>query len=122
MLSRRERTRILAKTGQRCHICGGPIAPRERWQADHVLARSGGGGQAVDNYLPAHAICNNYRWDYLPDESQLILKLGVWTRTQVERGTSVGRAVAVAFVAHQERRERRRRHSASGVITEDRLC
>ena len=113
MLSQPERSGVLAKTGKRCHICGGPIAPTERWQADHVLAHSSGGGQAVENYLPAHALCNNYRWDYLPEEFQLILKLGVWARTQAERGTSVGEAVATGFVAHEQRRERRRRQSAA---------
>ena len=37
-------------------------------QADHVLAHSAGGGNRLeDNYLPAHALCNNYRWDYLSE-------------------------------------------------------
>lgn len=107
-LSRRERSTVLAKTGQRCHICGGLIASGDRWQADHVLAHSSGGGRAIENYLPAHALCDNYRWDYLPDEFQLILKLGVWARTQAERGTGVGKAITAGFVAHEQRRERRR--------------
>ena len=29
----------------------------------------------MDNYLPAHATCNNYRWDYTAAEFQEILKL-----------------------------------------------
>jgi hypothetical protein len=33
--------------------------------------------------LPAHSTCNNYRWDYLPEEFQYILKLGVWASTQM---------------------------------------
>lgn len=72
-----------AKTGGPCHICGGLIDGR--WQADHVLAYSGGGGHAADNYLPAHELCSIYRWDYLAEEFQEILKLGVWARTQIER-------------------------------------
>jgi 5-methylcytosine-specific restriction endonuclease McrA len=79
------------------------------WQADHVIAHSAGGVHCVDNYLPAHAICNNYRWDYLPAEFQLILKLGVWARTEVERGTKLGSGVAAAFMAHEARRIRRRK-------------
>ncbi len=97
------RQAVLAKTGGHCHICGGFISDSE-WQADHVLAHSGGGAHSIDNYLPAHKLCNNYRWDYLPEEFQYILKLGVWVRTQIEKGTVLGRACAVGFSAHEQRR------------------
>lgn len=100
------RARILAKTNGRCHICGGTI--QDRWQADHVLAHSAGGGSTADNFLPAHALCNNYRWDYLPDEFQLILRIGVWARTQMERETAVGREMAEAFSRHEHGVSRRR--------------
>jgi hypothetical protein len=59
--------------------------------------------------LPAHGVYNNYRWDYLPEEFQLILKLGVWARTQIERGTTVGLVAARGFVASEQQREARRR-------------
>jgi 5-methylcytosine-specific restriction endonuclease McrA len=62
-----DRQRVHAKTAGRCHICGGIVD--EGWQADHVLAHSGGGGSEADNYLAAHTLCNNYRWDYLPEAS-----------------------------------------------------
>ena len=78
-----ERHQVLAKTAGRCHICGGKIKGKA-WHADHVMAHSAGGVHDVDNYLPAHSLCNNYRWDYRPEEFQYILKLGVWTRTQIE--------------------------------------
>jgi hypothetical protein len=104
-----ERATVLKSTGSKCHLCGGPIATDQSWQADHVLAHSGGGAHTINNYLPAHTLCNNYRWAYLPDEFQLILKLGVWVRTQVERGTSIGIAVGQGFTAHERRRESRRR-------------
>jgi len=108
-LSRSERTRILAKTDGRCHICGGLIG-KSAWQADHVLAHSAGGTHSADNYLPAHALCNNYRWDYSAEEFQLILKLGVWTRTQIERlRTDFGRKAAAAFLAHEIKRQARRK-------------
>ena len=72
------------------------------------LAHSAGGAHDVDNYLPAHSICNNYRWDYLPEEVQYIMKLGVWARTQIERGTIVGNNVARAFAGYEIRRVKRR--------------
>ena len=106
-LTAAERLQVLAKTAGRCHICGGKIED-ERWQADHVIAHSAGATHQVDNYLPAHSTCNNYRWDYLPEEFQYILKLGVWARTQIERGTTVGNDVASTFAGYEARRVKRR--------------
>jgi 5-methylcytosine-specific restriction endonuclease McrA len=102
-----QRLTVLAKTAGRCHICGGMID--EAWEADHVLAHSGGGAHLEDNYLPAHRLCNNYRWDYLAEEFQYILKLGVWARTQIEMDTRLGREVGGAFVGYEQRRRSRRR-------------
>src|SRR3712207_8439206 len=51
-------------------------------------AHSSGGAHSADNYLPAHTLCNNYRWDYSPEEFQLVLKIGVWARTRSEEHTS----------------------------------
>jgi hypothetical protein len=107
-LTAAERRQILAKTSGRCHICGGMVEG-DAWQADHVMAHSAGGVHRVDNYLPAHSLCNNYRWDYLPEEFQCILKLGVWVRTQIERGTPIGNDVASAFASYEARRFKRRK-------------
>jgi 5-methylcytosine-specific restriction endonuclease McrA len=97
-----QRMVVLSKTAGRCHICGGSI--RGPWQADHILARSGGGKSTVDNYLPAHAMCNNYRWNYLPKEFQEILRMGVWLRTQVETRTRVGLLAGGAYIAGETRK------------------
>jgi hypothetical protein len=107
-----ERAHILAKTAGRCHIYGGLIS-ESTWHADHVLAHSAGGAHSADNYLPAHALCNNYRWDYSAEEFQHILKLGVWTRTQIERCTAFGRAAAAAFLAYERTRQDRRASATS---------
>ena len=87
-LKRSEREQVLAKTAGHCHICGGSVVGTT-WNADHVLAHSTGGAHTIDNYLPAHGLCNNYRWDYSAEEFQLILKLGVWAKTQIEQWTKV---------------------------------
>lgn len=105
-LTRSERAAVLRKTDGRRHICGGEI--NGKWQADHVLAHSGGGTHSVENYLPAHALCNNYRWDYTEEEFQWILMLGVWVRTQIERETRVGREAAARFLTYEASRLRRR--------------
>lgn len=79
------------------------------WHADHVLAHSTGGRSDIDNYLPAHALCNNYRWDFSEEEFQHILKLGVWVRSQIERRSTLGMAVATKYLAYERARERRRK-------------
>lgn len=65
-----------------------------------------GGAHRVDNYLPACFICNNYRWHYLPEELQLILKIGVWARTEIEKETTLGNAMALKFAAKENRRKK----------------
>jgi len=111
-LSRAERDEILRKTDGRCHICGGVI--RGEWHADHVLARSVGGEHKIENYLPAHRTCNNYRWDYLAEEFELILKLGVWARTQIELNTRVGQEICSRFEKHEAKRRARRKTKMGG--------
>lgn len=114
-LTAAERAAILSKTAGKCHICGGDI--RGPWNADHVLAHSAGGEHSVDNFLPAHATCNNYRWDYLPAEFELILKLGVWARTQVEKGTAVGQEIETKFSAQDVKCHARRKKAASHPVS-----
>ena len=97
---------VLAKTAGRCHLCGGEVV--ERWTADHVLAPAGGGHHAVDNYLPAHALCNGYRWAYSPEEFQWVLKIGVWARLQMEKRAALGEAMRRGFFEYECRREARR--------------
>jgi 5-methylcytosine-specific restriction endonuclease McrA len=95
-LSPRERDVVLAKTGGQCHLCGGQIEDN-KWKADHVFSHALGGQHSPDNYLPAHSLCNGYRWFHKPEEFQWILKLGVWLRTQIETETKVGRDAGKAF-------------------------
>jgi 5-methylcytosine-specific restriction endonuclease McrA len=105
-----KKARILQKTGGRCHICGGQIDGE--WQADHVFAHALGGDRDSDNYLPAHSLCNNYRWFYGTEEFQWILKLGVWLRTHIENETPLGKAAAESFCKHERGRAGRRARSS----------
>ena len=107
ILKPEEREEILTKTDSRCHICGGEI--EGDWQADHVLSHSKRGEHLVENYLAAHKVCNNYRWDYLSEEFQEIMKIGVWMRSQIEKGTKLGEIVADRFVKYEKRRVARRK-------------
>ena len=103
-LTKEQRNLILSKTGGRCHICGGKIKNNENWQADHVLAHAHGGGNSIENYLAAHAICNNYRWHYGSEEFKWIMKLGVWIRTLIEKRDNLAMALAERFIKHERHR------------------
>jgi 5-methylcytosine-specific restriction endonuclease McrA len=107
-LSKAERNEVLKKTEGKCHICGGDI--EAYWEADHVLAHSGGGSNDANNYLPAHGLCNSYRWDYLPEEFHEILRLGVWLRTQIQNKTKVGMQASDKFIKYENQRISRRKN------------
>src|SRR5687767_2393015 len=92
-LTKKQRKIIHSKTDGRCHFCGIRV-PIDKFQADHVVCHVRGGNHAEDNYLPSCFICNNYRWHYLARELQIILKMGVWARAQVEDQTNIGMEIA----------------------------
>jgi 5-methylcytosine-specific restriction endonuclease McrA len=102
-LTKNERLTILEKTDGKCHICGQDISINE-FQADHVVSHVRGGTHSVDNYLPACFICNNYRWHYLPEELQLILKIGVWAKTEIEKNSTIGISMASKFTLKENKR------------------
>jgi hypothetical protein len=58
--------------------------------------------------LAAHALCNNYRWDYGSEEFQWILKIGVWARRQMETNSALGKAMLRGFFEYDRRRHARR--------------
>lgn len=111
-LSTKNRKAVLSKTGGQCHICGGAIDGD--WAADHVLAHAQGGEHSLDNYLPAHTLCNNYRWFYGTEEFQWILKLGVWLRTRIEKEDRRTLELVDQFVRHEVHRHSRRRGVLDG--------
>jgi hypothetical protein len=101
---------VLKTTGSQCHVCGALIDVEQPWQADHVLAHSGGGPDSTQNFLPAHRLCNNYRWDYGSEEFQWILKMGVWARTLMKNsspGKGLGRRMAESFFNYDHKRQER---------------
>jgi 5-methylcytosine-specific restriction endonuclease McrA len=102
-----DRESVLTRTGRTCQ-CGGRIEEGERWCADHVIPHAHGGGCTPDNFLPAHQICNNYRWFYGPEELQWSLKLGVWLRSKIVDGDPAVLEVVEAFVEHEQARDGRR--------------
>lgn len=105
-----QRIRVLKKTNERCHICGGRIRG-DGWHANHVVSHTHGGDHAEDNFLPAHSQCNVDRRHYLPQELRIIFKLGAWARAEVAKGTPLGVEIAERYKgkerANKRARERR---------------
>ena len=104
-LTEKQRKIIHSKTNGRCHFCGIKV-PVDKFQADHVVSHTRGGTHKEDNYLASCFICNNYRWHYLPLELQIILKLGVWAKTEIEKQTTVGTKMAEKFSKKESSRIR----------------
>lgn len=105
-LTQGQRMEILHKTGGKCHVCGVSLK-QNTFQADHVVAHIHQGGHLVENYLPACATCNNYRWHYLPEELQIILKVGIWARAEMEKGTTLGASMSQKYLKKELNRTRR---------------
>ena len=107
-LTKKQRELILAKTDRRCHICGTKLES-SNFQADHVQSHSAGGNHNENNYLPSCFTCNNYRWHYSSEELQIILKLGVWLKTEMTGDTNNGLDLANQFMKHEMSVRKRRK-------------
>ena len=57
-LSTRERARIFADHGGRCHLCGGAIQAGEGWDVSHDRPLALLGEDGGDNLKPAHRKCH----------------------------------------------------------------
>jgi len=107
-LSSADREEILGRTRGRCHLCGGVIG-KGAWDANHVFPLALGGKQGLENYLPAHRSCNGARWHLRPKEMVQVLKLGAWLRSEIERGTPIGKMAGEAYCKVDSRRVARRK-------------
>ncbi len=105
-LTAAERKAILEKTNCKCHVCGGHVSLKD-FHADHVEPHSSSANNKIDNFLPACATCNHYRWYYDPEEIRWILKLGIFFRTQIEQSSRIGKLAAEKFIRHEFNREKR---------------
>jgi 5-methylcytosine-specific restriction endonuclease McrA len=102
-----QRQVILAKTDGLCHVCGCELELND-FQADHIKPHSQGGNNNINNFLASCSKCNNYRWNYSPEEIQWVLKLGVWLKTQIQERNETGLKTAIEFLAYETKRENRR--------------
>lgn len=85
----RARRRLLAG-GPSCEYCGEPFATT----ADHILPRSRGGGNEIENLAPACASCNTEKLDFTPAEWE------AWRRQVGLPWPPIGRTAF--FMAHYQ--------------------
>lgn len=102
--SKRNRQLIYEKTGGLCHICGGKLDVK--WAADHVMPAATGGKSTIDNFLPACHTCNRLKWHRSPEVIQLIMRLGIYARKEIQHDTTLGRQLKRLF-------ERKDKHNGS---------
>ncbi len=75
-----QRLEVAERGGWICHLCDDPIDPNASYQLengknnpwylniDHVIPLSKGGEHSYANCKPAHARCNNRKWNKMSDE------------------------------------------------------
>lgn len=117
-LNKEQRKIVFEKTDGLCHVCGCTLDIAD-FEADHVKPNSQGGTNVVDNFLPACSKCNNYRWNYSPEEIQWVLKLGVWLKTKIQVRSEQGLEIAKEFLEDEIKREARRRLPRNPKILSD---
>lgn len=88
-VGRTARAEVFAKSGGRCHICGGVLDAK--WAVDHVLAHASGGSSESHNLLAACHVCNRLRWNFTDLQVRQILKLGVYAQAEIRRNSPLGR-------------------------------
>jgi 5-methylcytosine-specific restriction endonuclease McrA len=65
--SSRARERAFSLQNGFCYYCGLPMGPSAEWPhrlactAEHLVARSDGGGNGPENIVAAHSFCNRVR-------------------------------------------------------------
>lgn len=95
-INKKIRKIVFDKTGGRCHVCGKPIffnakvGSRGRWHVDHILQKSRGGEDSIDNYLPICRDCNFLRRNYASKTMRRIIRFGIIARGLSKRKTDMG--------------------------------
>ena len=105
-LTAAQRTAILAKTACTCHVCGGRAG--KSWQADYVKPHRLGGQGSAENGLPICRECNTARRSYSPKVQQLIMRLGIYARSEIRHGSPVGEELLRIYLQRQRNNRARR--------------
>jgi len=55
---------IQMRAGFKCEYCGRKLVPNENWEADHIIPRSKGGSNEIQNIAYSCPRCNNNKREY----------------------------------------------------------
>lgn len=113
----KDRKIIRQKTGGLCHICGGELGPK--WAADHITPVAKGGGNEIDNFLPACGTCNRLKWHRKPEMIRFIMQLGIYAKKEIERDSRLGRDIAKLFDQREAINRSRRKPKIQAEHDED---
>ncbi len=94
-MSRVDRQAVLEKYGGRCAYCGRTLTAGRKgdtaFQVDHLHPRYLGGGDELDNLVPACQLCNRYKVTYNVEQLREQLSL---IPSRLERQSNYRLAVA----------------------------
>jgi len=104
-VNRRKMLLLGSRDGEHCIWCGKPLTHRcPDATVDHVVCRSRGGSNAIENLVLACAACNHRRADLPAD---------LWLERCVQRGLEVDTAAVSAALRRAQREHRQRRRRAA---------
>lgn len=120
---------VWEKTHGHCHFCGDPVDFDKRgwrdgdltgyWEVDHIIQKGKGGGNGVDNCLPACTRCNRLRWHRRGDALRELLLLGLIARDEIAKDSPLGQALShlrqSRLEKNRQRRKRAHRAAAGGT-------
>lgn len=122
---------IWEKTQGHCHFCGDPVNFDKRgwtdgdltgyWEVDHIIQKGKGGSRSAENCLPACTRCNRLRWHRTGEAVRELLFLGLIARDEVQKATTVGKALEQLSEKRLVQNQRRRKVSSrpSVVVVPD---
>ena len=65
--------KILSKTNNKCAYCGKCLNEDDHWHIDHIVPKSQGGSNNIENYFASCSICNIRKNFRTPDEFKIML-------------------------------------------------
>lgn len=108
---------ILEKTGNRCHVCATILDPQKygknkrvsgNWTVDHILPKNRGGGNSVENCLPACGHYNGLRWNRMDKKLREVLEYGIIALQEIRRKSKIGKELQKRYILRNKRNKRRR--------------
>ena len=109
---------VFDKTDGRCHVCGKTLfsnakaGSRERWRVDHILQKSRGGEDLINNYLPICRDCNFLRRNYASETMRRIIRFGIIARGLSKRKTDIGLQLSDIYEKRKKKNFKKRKQKA----------